>query len=75
MLLSTTINAIWLISWFQPQKKEFFKKSYIQTILSLFGFFDLYEKKNHSFHFPSMKGYHLKALLAKISILEAGTLI
>lgn len=44
MLLSTTINAIWLISWFQPQKKEFFLKSYIQTILSLFGFFDLYEK-------------------------------
>lgn len=33
------------MSWFQPQKKEFFKKSYIQTILSLFGFFDLYEKK------------------------------
>lgn len=75
MLLSTTINAIWLISWFQPQKKEFLKKSYIQTILSLFGFLNLYEKKIIHFIFPSMKGYHLKALLAKISILEAGTLI
>lgn len=76
MLLSTTINAIWLISWFQPQKKEFLKKSYIQTILSLFGFLDLYEKKNHSFHFPINERLSFESIiLAKISILEAGTLI
>lgn len=65
MLLSTTINAIWLISWFQPQKKEFFKKSYIQTILSLFGFFDLYEKKNHSFHFPINERLSFESIIGK----------
>lgn len=65
MLLSTTINAIWLISWFQPQKKEFFKKSYIQTILSLFGFLDLYEKKNHSFHFPINERLSFESIIGK----------
>lgn len=66
MLLSTTINAIWLISWFQPQKKDFFLNSYIQTILSLFGFFDLYvKKKNSSISFPINERLSFESTIGK----------
>lgn len=86
ILLLTTIDTTWLISWFQPQKKKLvrtLKKTFslIQTIPSLHCFVLLCKNIIHfttniffaiinGWYLSSMDGYYLKALLTRISIFE-----
>lgn len=65
MLLSTTINAIWLISWFQPQKKEFFKNhTFKQSYLSLVSLTCM-KNKNSSISFPINERLSFESTIGK----------
>lgn len=64
MLLSTTINAIWLISWFQPQKKEFLKIIHSNNPISLW-FLGLVWKKKSFISFPINERLSFESIIGK----------
>lgn len=65
MLLSTTINAIWLISWFQPQKKEFFLKIIHSNNPISLWFLWLVWKKKSFISFPINERLSFESIIGK----------